>query len=96
MWHESVIDKRVPLPIIVTVIHASIDVSDAQSAVYYNTTQQGNSKLIMGTSAPVCRFTITIQQDGTGKFSGQSFFRFSSPSWQNEPPQGDFFAQVAL
>ena len=80
MWRESVIDKRVSFRIIATVIHAAIiDVTDAQSAFYYITTQQRNGQLIIRTSAPVfhishyCYYSPGRHRQ---KFQGKVFFFF--------------------
>ena len=44
-------------------------------------TQQQNGQLILGTSAPVCRFTITIHQEVTGKNFGAKFFSLLEPKF---------------
>ena len=98
MWHESVIDKRVSFRIIVTVIHAATtDVTDAQSAVYYVTTQQQNGQLNIR-NFDTCLSLYCFYSPGRHrqKFQGEVFFCFSNPIRRSEAKQGDFFTQVPL
>ena len=72
----------------------STDVSDAQSAVYYDTAQQRNSQLIIGTLAPVCYFTITIHQEGTGKHFRVKFFFAFGAKVREVSPHSNFLIWV--
>ena len=72
MWQESVIDKcRFALSFTCQLI----DVTDAQSTVYYDASQQGNGQLINESSAPVCHFTY-YSPEGTSKNFNCSLRRF--------------------